>query len=389
MNEPADPSPRPLGENADPAGPADPSPRATVAALRVDAPASNIEYFEHQAMACTWGLFIGDPSPVYARQAARAAFTEIDRLEQELSRFVPHSDIALINAQAGGDWVPVGMDALECLMMAEEVWRQTGGAFDPTIGALLRAGEHRPPPGAQSNDDVPAKTLPFPTASDQMPMLHDAAAETRAFDDSSPGTPMIPGAAAESAAFSEPPVGFDQLAIDLSHRRVRVPAGMMLDLGAIGKGFAVDRAIALLREWSITAALLHSGQSTAYALGAPPGQAHWPVAIRDPLNHAAILARLGLREIALSGSGTLLHGPHIIDPRTRRPASGPLGAWVASPSAAFSDAASTAMMVLSDAEALRFCAGRAITAWRATLHGAAARLKRWGNLAPGVRELPA
>jgi thiamine biosynthesis lipoprotein len=252
-----------------------------------------LERFTHDAMACTWELFILREVPSYAAQAARAAFEEVDRLERELSRFIPTSDIARVNALRAGQSLRVGADAFACLELAQQVHEETNGAFDVTVGALVRPSEM---------PDSPATALP---------------------------------------------VGMHLLILERVARTVTVQAeGLMIDLGAIGKGYAIDQVVALLRDWGVTTALVHSGQSTVYALGSPPGQPGWRVSLRDPLDHSGALAGLYLRDRALSGSGTLLHGEHIIDPRTRSAARGPLGAWALASSAAISDAVSTALMVL-------------------------------------------
>jgi thiamine biosynthesis lipoprotein len=128
-----------------------------------------------------------------------------------------------------------------------------------------------------------------------------------------------------------------------------------LDLGSIGKGYAIDRAIDLLRENGVANLLLHGGTSSVYALGhAPDGQA-WRVAIphpsRDEEEH--------LLQVPLSGTGLAVSAPygkaferngvsygHVIDPRSGEPVSGRLLAAVVSPSAAEGDALSTALLVL-------------------------------------------
>lgn len=265
--------------------------------------------FAHDAMACTWGIVIPHDDAAYARQAARAAFDEVDRLERELSRFLESSDIARINAAAAGRPVRIGPDAFECLEIAARIHRQTHGAFDVTVGSLV--------PPRRAAGSAPA-----------------------------PGPP----------ASLRPTVGMARLTLDRATRTVTKTADdLTLDLGAIGKGYAVDRAVEVLRDWKIDAALVHSGQSTIYALGAPLAAAAWPIAVRDPEDHSAILGHVSLRDAALSGSGTRLHGPHIIDPRAGRPADAPAGAWATAPSAAVSDAVSTAFMVLAEEAAAAYC----------------------------------
>ena len=256
----------------------------------------------HRAMACTWEVYIVGEDAKYARQAALAALAEVDRVEQEISRFVEHSDVARINALPAGASLRVGIETLECLELAAQVHADTGGAFDVTVGALLKRA---------------------------------------------PDAPL-------------PPCGMQLLTINRQERTVTVLAdGLIVDLGGIGKGYALDRAVTALREWSIETALAHCGQSTVCATGNPPGQDGWEVALRDPADQDASLGSVMLHDAALSGSGARLHGQHIIDPRSGQPSSGALGAWALAPSAALADALSTAFMVLSPAEVVAYCQSHA------------------------------
>ncbi|MCX7049317.1 MAG: FAD:protein FMN transferase [Candidatus Sumerlaeota bacterium] len=147
------------------------------------------------------------------------------------------------------------------------------------------------------------------------------------------------------------------------------PPILRLDLGAIGKGYALDKAAELLREWSIEAALIHAGTSTALGWGSPgaaarlePGQEGWPVGIGGDWVEDPARRRILLKDAALSGSGTEVKGSHILDGRAARPASGHLAAWAVYPSypetcgAAVSDALSTAFMVMRTQEVEAFCA---------------------------------
>jgi thiamine biosynthesis lipoprotein ApbE len=82
--------------------------------------------------------------------------------------------------------------------------------------------------------------------------------------------------------------------------------------------------------------------------------------MRDPADHAKVVGTIGMRDMSLSGSGILLHGPHILDPRTGRPTERPtVAAWAVGPSAAVTDAVSTAFMVLKESEVKAFCAAHA------------------------------
>ncbi len=140
--------------------------------------------------------------------------------------------------------------------------------------------------------------------------------------------------------------------LDEAVRAVRVLAdGVRLDLGGIGKGFALDRMAALLADWDIAAAFLAASTSTVLAVGTPPGETGWPITFgpeRSPRT-------LRLANRAFSGSGTAIKGNHIIDPRTRQPARGPRRAWAGAPTGAVSDALSTAFMILTEAQTRDYC----------------------------------
>lgn len=189
----------------------------------------------------------------------------------------------------------------------------TEGAFDITVGPLLRCWGFRDEAGC----------IPSPDA-------HAAARER---------------------------VGMRHLLLDADRSSVRFARpGMALDPGAVGKGYALECAAEVLREAGVGAALLHAGTSSVIALGTPEGEEAWPVAIADPRAPGAILTVKRLRDTALSVSGG--HGRyfevdgrrygHVIDPRTGAPTTGPLLAAVIHPSAVIAEALSTALLVAGE-----------------------------------------
>lgn len=125
------------------------------------------------------------------------------------------------------------------------------------------------------------------------------------------------------------------------------------DLGAIGKGFALDRMAEVLREWSCPAFLLVAGGSSILAGEPPPGIAGWSCGLgNDDSTH-----RFFLKNCSLSGSGLAVKGQHILDPRTGQAARRQNRAWALTDTAAESDALSTACMVLTEAEMALMLAG--------------------------------
>jgi len=270
-----------------------------------------MQRFSHEAMATTFEVIILHEDARYAQQAARAAFDELDRLEQELSRFIENSDISRINNLAPKGSLRVGLDAFECLQISTRIYDETNGAFDIVIGTLL---------DCWLNED---KTMRTPSK--------------------------------EQLNLARERTGIHLLELDEAEHTVQVLSGpVQIDLGGIGKGYAVDRMAELLRDWSIDTAVIHGGYSSVLALDAPSKTKGWPLTLSSPVNRKQTLAGLHLQGRALSGSG-LQQGRHIIDPRTAQPVEGKRAAWACAADAATADALSTAFMVMSPDEVRQYC----------------------------------
>ena len=239
--------------------------------------------FNHEAMATTFQVFVAGRPADYARQAAAAAFRELDRLENELSRFIETSDIARANHLAAGESMVLGEDALQCLLGAAQISALTDRAFDPAYATPRAAGSDEP-------------LFALDTA---------------------------------------------------SHTLTSLTGRLHLDLGAVGKGYALDRMAEVLAEWDIASACLQSGCSTALALAAPPEAAGWPIGVGDEVRNFA--------HRAVSGSGLAVQGEHLIDPRTGAPAKRTRRMWSLAGNAADADALSTAFFVMPDDAVVEFC----------------------------------
>ena len=273
---------------------------------------SGVHRFPHEAMATVFEVFICDMEEKLAQQAAFHAFELVDRLEEEFSRFLEGSDIWRINHLKAGDWVKVGEDTLHCLLLAQKLYDQTEGAFDLTVGALRSCWRTD-----ERTDRTPTKEE-----------LTAAALRT----------------------------GMELLAISETEYGVGVRAdGVQVDLGAIGKGYAVDRMVELLREWDVERALICGGNSTVYAMGKLADKEGWPVSLSDPQTPSKTIQIVTLHEQAMASSGISEQGEHIIDPGTCQPIKNRLRTWAIADSAAEADALSTAFMVMSNEEVERYC----------------------------------
>jgi thiamine biosynthesis lipoprotein len=152
-----------------------------------------------------------------------------------------------------------------------------------------------------------------------------------------------------NVAYDSRPRTAGQRAIDLlpAPCRVRVRAeGVRLDLGGIGKGYALDRMAALLRDWEVTSTLCWSSESTFLATEPPPREPGWAV----HFGPSAIKIETALKRRAISGSGNLVKGAHIVDPSSGRAVESRRMTWAAARTAAQADAFSTALMVMSRAD---------------------------------------
>ena len=167
--------------------------------------------------------------------------------------------------------------------------------------------------------------------------------------------------------------GLASLELDADDFQVRATSGgVQVDLGGIGKGYAVDLMAELLEEWGLECALVHGGFSSVLALEAPSGLDGWPLTLSDPGARSRVLSRVTMRQTALSASG-VRKGAHIVDPRTGEPVRGRLAAWVALPRpqtagvkasaeetprlapGAVADALTTAFMLLDAEEIAALC----------------------------------
>jgi thiamine biosynthesis lipoprotein len=245
---------------------------------------------------------------------ADRALDRIDDLERQLTVYGADSEVSRLNASAHLGPMSVEPGLFRLLERAVALGSATQGAYDVTAGALTIAwGFFKGP-----------KRVPDPET------LADARARTGQHH-------LILDPERSTVAFDRP--------------------GIVINLGSIGKGYAIDCAIELIRgHWWPTSALVHGGRSSLYALGSPPGRfgGRWEVALRDPLDPGTPLGIIRLRNRGMGTSGAAYQQfeaggrvfGHILDPRTGEPARGPASVSVLAPTAADADALSTAFYML-------------------------------------------
>ena len=267
-------------------------------------------------MACAFEITL-DAADAASLLPAQAALNAIDAIEAQLTVFRDTSALSVINRRAADEEVPCDADLFALLSRCDRLTRATGGAFDITSTPLSQCWGFLRREGRVPSDSEIAAARDL--------------------------------------------VGMNDVGLDARRTSVRFfKSGMALNLGAIGKGYALDRVAGSLRHAQVHHALLSAGRSSMLAIG---GRGRgWPVDIVSPRRQRPI-ARVWIRDAALGTSGAgeqfvVVDGRrfgHVLDPRTGWPSDGMLSATVITASAADADALSTAFLVGGPALAQRYC----------------------------------
>ena len=257
------------------------------------------------AMGTEFNVVAYGQDPKLLAEAVEEAFEEIDRLDAQMSNYKPDSELSLINREAASHAVRVEPGLFALIQKSLKYSEETGGAFDITVGPLMKAWG-------------------FFRGQGRVPSAEELQSVLRC-------------------------VGYQHVKLDSSERTIRFDTpGVELDLGGIAKGFAVDRAVAILRENGVAAALVSSGMSSIYALGAPPNEQGWKITLRDPFDSERAADVVYLKNFSMSTSGNYnkffkLGGKtysHIMDPHTGMPVENMLSTTVFVASTTDSDALS-------------------------------------------------
>lgn len=272
------------------------------------------------AMACDFDVMLNVDGPSSQIESASEALDLVHKLELLMSVYREDAELATINREAADRDVHVDETLFTLLRRAAQISSLTDGAFDPVAGALVSLWRR-----CRSESRIPT----------------DKEIET-----------------ARAAS------GLNRVAFDEHSRRIRFDrSGVEFNLGAIGKGYAVDKAGELLLNQGTTDWLVHGGRSSVLAHGTHAGHDGWPVGLRNPLLPDKPFGTLLLKDAALSTSGTAVQWfrhegrryGHILDPRTGWPVETMLSVSVIAPDAALADALSTAFFVLGVENALSCC----------------------------------
>jgi FAD:protein FMN transferase len=263
------------------------------------------------AMGTTFTIFVYAENQEQASEYFEIAFDEIERVEEALSDYRPTSELSRINRLAANETVTTDPEVFKFLQTSMDFSRRSDGAFDITVGPLMRAWGFFRGKGH------------YPTP--------------------------------EELSSARKSTGWEHVHLDPQKRTVHFDLqGMSLDPGGIGKGYVVERVASLFREAGVKTALIDAGSSTIYAMGAPPGKNGWTIQVPRPGDRAHSISTVVLRDTSLSTSGNYekfftLNGKtycHIMDPRTGEPVQGTLQTTVITPNATDSDALSLVMFVM-------------------------------------------
>jgi thiamine biosynthesis lipoprotein len=262
-------------------------------------------------MACVYAIDAYGPDAAALPRIVEEAFDEVDRIDRLMSHYKAESPLSRLNREAATHPVAVEPELFDFIAEAMRYNRESDGAFDITVGPLMKAWG-------------------FFRGEGRMPSDEELAAARRHVG----GAHVVLNPLDRTIAFDG--------------------AGVDLDLGGIAKGYAVDRVVRLLRARQIAAALVSSGGSTIYGLGAPPGRDGWDVIIQDPIDSRKTAMTVTLKDRAVSVAGSSEKSfesggvtySHIMDPRTGRPVQGVLSVAVLADTGTAGDALDDALFVM-------------------------------------------
>ncbi len=254
-------------------------------------------------------LYCGDRG--FCNQAISNAYLEVKKLDDMLSNYKADSKLSEVNSLAGTGKIPVPREFIDLTERSLFFSNLTGGAFDITVGKLIELWRQ----GQQKN------------------ALPDSETVKKTISDC---------------------VGFDKIKLYSKEEIIEINSQCVsIDFGGIGKGYAIDRAVAILKKKGIESGIINFG-GEIFAIGAPPGSSGWSIGVHNPLKADEPLSFIEVKDMAVSTSGDYeryfeIRGKrysHIIDTRTGIPVDAVPSVTVLSRSATDADALSTAISVM-------------------------------------------
>lgn len=272
--------------------------------------------------------------------AAEAAFAEIQRLEALMSHYREDSDVARINNAAGKEAVAVSKETFEVIEVSLNASRLTNGAFDVTMGVLVKAWRFTPLEGIASKSD---EYINRTDQKSQGPLTGFTK------DDKGELTPP----SAEEVKKLLPLVDYRQIMIDKQNNTVKLAKqGMRINLGGVAKGYIVGKAVEVLKKNGITRGMVHAGGDMI--VFTEPDSPPWLIGIQDPRNKDNIVGTIKVSNTAIATSGDyerffIKDGKryhHIINPSTGFPANKSMAVTIVTKDPALADALSTGIFVM-------------------------------------------
>jgi thiamine biosynthesis lipoprotein len=250
-----------------------------------------------EAMGSTYTIELYGTDRVRMEAAVDAAFDEVRRLDELLSNYRPSSEWSHVNRLAAAGPMRISQELFDLFAACLDYSRRSEGAFDISVGPLMKVwGFYK-------------------------------------------GSGHLPHRAEVQAALGR--VGYKHVQLDSAARTVRFDrSGVELDPGGIGKGYAVDRMVDVLKQNGFHTALVAGSGSSIYGMGAPPSEPKgWRIEIKNPWDTRKTAAEVFLKDMSMSTSGSYekffkAEGrtyAHIMDPRTGYPAQGSVSVSVVSP----------------------------------------------------------
>ena len=268
-------------------------------------------------MGTLFDITISHPDEKKAQKAIKKAFDEIQRIEFLASKYISKSEIAKINQSSAENAFRINIEVYELLRKSIHYSQISNGAFDITIGAIQDIWD---------------------------------------FDNENHAIPF-----SETLLRSLPLVDYKNIVLEKNYYVRLKKNGIKLDLGAVAKGYAVDRGIEIIRNEDINNAILNGGGDLK-CIGEKSSGSPWKIGVRHPRQPSSIIASLECKNISMATSGDYqkffikdgVRYHHLLNPENGMPAQGMQSVTILSKDAVMADAMATAVFVMGAEQGVKF-----------------------------------